>query len=238
MRKLRGIFCFLITFLAIFLFSTTHVSADGEGNWYHLPYPKGLRIFNMQSPFSQSPESNHRYFAIDFKAEYPGYDQWEPAPVVAARSGWVVYKKDCDDGTKEEEANLLVLGHGPKDSYSQYQEYSWYLHLQKGSIPNYVVLGGYIRSGVIIGKEGHNGKSTGIHLHFAVTNWFNPSRLYTEGVPGDVAKAYLIRDQERIYLTVPFKFFEYQDVRGWMENNWVGSENVITEVTTDPREPQ
>lgn len=233
MRKLRGIFLFLLFFLAIIFPLKT--LADGGGSWYHLPYPNCLRVFLTQGPFSSGNHSG--YFAVDFKAEYPSYNLWEPAPVVAARGGWVVFAKDCDDGFTEEEANLLVLGHSPKPD-GTYREYSWYVHLKKESIPKYVIVEGYIRAGVKIGLEGHNGLSSGVHLHFCVTDWFDQSFMYKVGRSGVIPRAYQLENNNRIYKTVPFRLFEYEDVSNWAEGNWVGSENVITEVTTDPNEPQ
>lgn len=227
MGKLRGIFCFLLLLFTISFFPGQTVSSEAEGSYYHLPYPNGTRVFEIQGPFSQSPEANHSYFAFDSKG-VGRIDDGKPALVSAARSGWVVYKKDCEDGLKEVEANLLVLGHGPKSPDGQYQEYSWYMHLQKDSIPDDIMVGDYIRCGTIIGREGHNGKSTGVHLHFGVTAWFDPGRFMTEGVPGCLPKAYhLNADGSREYLYIPFKFYEYENVEQWPEGKWVGSKNLI-----------
>lgn len=237
MKKSGRVFCFLTLFL-LAIFPIQNAVADEGGSLYHLPYPDGVRIFNQQSPFSKIKDDNHTYFAFDFKAEYPEFDRYEPAPVVAAKGGWVVYRKDCDDGFKEEEANLVVLGHYPKGD-GTYREYSFYVHLKQGSIPEYVIVGGYIRAGVKIGLEGHNGLSTGIHLHFCVTDWFDLYFMYQVGTPGVAAKTYQLDAQKnRVYKTIPFRFIEYEDVLSWEKGNCLWSENAIIEVLTDPNEPQ
>lgn len=239
MRKLRGIFVFLIVFLAVFLASQMDILAQ-EGSEYSLPYPAGLRIFLTQGPFSTGEGANHTcYFAVDMKAELSD-GKWGAAFVVAARSGYVVYvnDKNGNEATNDNDINLVVLGHGRRDAYGQFQEYSWYLHLAKNSVPDYVIPGMYIRRGVVIGKEGFNGNPQNVHLHFGVTNWFNPSRMYCVGNEVARVKAYVKVDNSLVYAYMPFSFVEWEDIGAWPEGNWVGSQNVITEVTTDPNEPQ
>lgn len=239
MRKLRGICCFLLFFLAIFLASQVGISAQ-EGSEYSLPYQAGLRIFLMQGPFSKSGGANHCFFAVDMKAELSD-GTCGAAFVVAARSGYVVYvnDKNGNESTNDNDINLVVLGHGPRDAYKQFQEYSWYLHLAKGSVPDYVIPEMYIRRGVVIGKEGFNGNPETTHLHFGVTNWFNSSRMFMTGSEGTSrVTAYAKVDGSLVYAYIPFSFVEWEDIGAWPEGNWVGSENVIIEITTDPNEPQ
>lgn len=239
MKKPRGIFVFLTLFLLAFFSIQNKISAQGEGGVYYLPYPTGLKVFLTQGPFSEDEnESHHGFFALDMKGvppEAPG-----AAPVLAARSGYVVYvnDKNNNESTNDDDINLVVLGHGPRDTYGQFQEYSWYLHLARDGVPDYVIPGIYIRRGVVIGKEGYNGNPEATHLHFGVTNWFNPSRMYCVGSEGARVKAYVKVDNSLVYAYIPFSFVEWKDIGAWPEGNWVGSENVITEITTDPNEPQ
>ena len=82
-------------------------------------------------------------------------------PVVAARSGTVIYAGWSDQGY----GNLVKLRHAGGDE-------SWYAHHSDLSVSE----GEYVRQGDMIGLVGSTGLSTGPHLHFEV---------YEAGVPVD-----------------------------------------------------
>jgi|GEM_PF-5791733 len=216
--KSRGV-CLLLVVIVVISIEQPLLA---EGSLYWLPYSKGIRAFNTQGPYM----GNHEYFAIDLKAEYPGYNQWHPAPIAAAETGVLVYY--CDRHEKgAEQTNILILGHGEMGNDGQFPEYSWYVHLEKDSVPRELTIGQVVQRGTVIGLEGHNGPSTGIHLHFGVTSFLEPTFLCVAG--NSIAQMpesfQLLPGGERKYFYQPFSFHEYHQVEEWPVGNWVGSQN-------------
>ena len=143
---------------------------------------------------------NSQRFAVDFmrldsdgrlvegdaskNSNFAGYG----APVMAAGDGVVVSTLDemednepgalpdpslfTELGIASVDGNHVVIDHGNG-------LYSFYAHLQKGSIE--VKVGNRVQAGGELGLLGNTGNSSAPHLHFHITN--GPSPLGSEGVP-------------------------------------------------------
>ena len=126
---------------------------------YQLPFAKGSKFECIQS-FEGKFSHNQPYskYAIDFKMP-------EGTPVLAARSGIVVYtKEDSNEGGRDREkyinkANKVMIYHddGTVASYD---------HLKFNGVE--VQVGDRVKTGQLIGYSGNTGFSTTPHLHFVV----------------------------------------------------------------------
>jgi hypothetical protein len=143
---------------------------------------------------------NSQRFAVDFmrldsdgrlvegdaskNSNFAGY----AAPVMAAGDGVVVSTldelEDNEPGALPDPAVFTELGMVSVDGNHVVIDhggglYSFYAHLQKGSIE--VEVGDEIRAGSELGLLGNTGNSSAPHMHFHVMN--GPSPLGSEGVP-------------------------------------------------------
>ena len=97
--------------------------------------------------------------------------------IIAAKDGVVIYPTD-DSQTKY--ADNGYIGNNDGGGYGNYVviehsdgNYTYYGHMAQGSIT--VRAGDSVKQGQVIGKMGHSGNSTGVHLHFEVRSGGNTS---------------------------------------------------------------
>ena len=97
--------------------------------------------------------------------------------IIAAKDGVVIYPTD-DSQTKY--ADNGYIGNNDGGGYGNYVviehsdgNYTYYGHMAEGSIT--VRAGDSVKQGQVIGKMGHSGNSTGVHLHFEVRSGGNTS---------------------------------------------------------------
>lgn len=88
-------------------------------------------------------------------------------PVLAARGGTVTHLKinsttGCGSSTCVNNANFIVIDHGDGT-------HSTYLHFQGGTLGPGVTCGGTVARGQLLATAGTTGWSTGVHLHFQVS---------------------------------------------------------------------
>lgn len=88
--------------------------------------------------------------------------------IVAARGGTVTHLKinstsGCGSSSCVNDANFIVIDHGDGTQ-------STYLHLEGNSLAAGVTCGGTVSQGQALAKAGTTGWSTGLHLHFQVSN--------------------------------------------------------------------
>ncbi|MCP5052192.1 MAG: M23 family metallopeptidase [bacterium] len=75
-------------------------------------------------------------------------------------------------------------------------EYSFYAHLQKGSVT--VTKGQPVKQGQVVGKVGHSGNSTEPHLHFHVCN--GPDPVKARSIPVYFYRVRLFEKEGKAYL--------------------------------------
>lgn len=131
------------------------------------PYAKGDPVASVVTSEFGSQENfrDNAHGAIDISVNGAGANEIN---IIAARSGEVVYP------TKSSETEFNDNGYyGNPDGggYGNYVKikhsdgtYTIYAHLAKSSIT--VMSGDVVDRGQVIGKMGHSGSSTGVHLHF------------------------------------------------------------------------
>lgn len=138
-----------------------YCKAGGEGA-YRLPWPAGTWM-QLTQDCNDSCCSDHvgndRY-AWDFA-------NGGAFPVVAARAGTVTHLKinstnGCGEKSCVNDANLIVIDHGDGTQ-------ALYMHLEGFSLASGVTCGGYVEQGQALATAGTTGWSTGIHLHFEVS---------------------------------------------------------------------
>jgi hypothetical protein len=88
--------------------------------------------------------------------------------VVAARGGTITHLKinsttGCGNSSCVDAANVIVIDHGDGT-------HSTYLHLQGMTLAGGVSCGGTVSQGQALATAGTTGWSTGVHLHFQVSN--------------------------------------------------------------------
>ncbi|RUQ99218.1 M23 family metallopeptidase [Labedella endophytica] len=128
-------------------------SADAASGWYH-PFTTRRAIrsdFGPRSSPCAGCSSFHR--GLDYS---PG----RFTPIHAVRAGTVIYRRDVlGHGQFESNSfgNVLTIDHGGGLQ-------TVYAHLERGSVAKL----GWVAAGTQIGQVGHNGSSTGPHLHIEV----------------------------------------------------------------------
>ena len=97
--------------------------------------------------------------------------------IIAAKDGVIVYPTD---ESQTQYADNGYIGNNDGGGYGNYViiehsdgNYTLYAHMAEGSIT--VMAGDTVRQGQVIGKMGHSGNSTGVHLHFEVRSGGNTS---------------------------------------------------------------
>ena len=97
--------------------------------------------------------------------------------IIAAKDGVVIYPTD---ESQTQYADNGYIGNNDGGGYGNYVviehsdgNYTYYAHMAQGSIT--VMAGDSVRQGQVIGKMGHSGNSTGVHLHFEVRSGGNTS---------------------------------------------------------------
>ena len=90
--------------------------------------------------------------------------------IIAAKDGVVIYPTE---DSQTQYADNGYIGNNDGGGYGNYVviehsdgNYTYYAHMAEGSIT--VMSGDSVRQGQVIGKMGHSGNSTGVHLHFEV----------------------------------------------------------------------
>lgn len=97
--------------------------------------------------------------------------------IIAAKDGVVIYPTE---DSQTQYADNGYIGNNDGGGYGNYVviehsdgNYTYYAHMAEGSIT--VMAGDTVRQGQVIGKMGHSGNSTGVHLHFEVRSGGNTS---------------------------------------------------------------
>jgi len=202
---------------------TTIATASG----YRLPWAGGWGATLTQGP------TGHGYQAWDFDL-WQG--QWSgmvgtPGYVVAAKGGVVVFAKDIAPDSEHCGgcANVVIIRHSPN-------EYSWYYHLQQGSIPQAIKEarqnGTPIEAGTVIGMEGNSGRSTNPHLHFMVTDGIPDLSQYDEN---DEDRAPW--PQNNNFLVVDFEEWDEQNLTPFSANYLNPSGGVVLYWDADYKGP-
>jgi murein DD-endopeptidase MepM/ murein hydrolase activator NlpD len=147
------------------------VFGDPAKSSYILPYPVGSAYEVVQGYCGSGPWSSHNNrFAIDFGMPIG-------APVVASRSGIVVYVIDVFDDSglhDDSQLNYLVIQH--EDGTA-----ALYAHLQQGSAV--VATGASVAIGEVIANSGNSGfTDNSPHLHFELYSKF-PYHWIDDSIP-------------------------------------------------------
>jgi hypothetical protein len=173
------------------------------------------------------------YQAWDFnlwQGQWSGM-RWDPGYVVAAKDGVVVFAKDIAPDSEHCDgcANVVIIRHSPN-------EYSWYYHLQQGSIPQAIKEarqnGTSIEAGTVIGMEGNSGRSTNPHLHFMVTDGIPDLSQYDEN---DEDRAPW--PQNNNFLVVDFEEWDEQNLTPFSANYLNPSGGVVLYWDADYKGP-
>ena len=97
--------------------------------------------------------------------------------IIAAKDGVVIYPTD---DSQTQYADNGYIGNNDGGGYGNYVviehsdgNYTYYGHMAEGSIT--VRAGDSVKQGQVIGKMGHSGNSTGVHLHFEIRSGGNTS---------------------------------------------------------------
>ena len=173
MMKLKNkIFILILIYIAILLIGTTKVKANNVLVW---PVPG----------FTGRTQDFHNNSAIDI-----GGAGVNGLNVVAAKEGTVIYVFRCGlnhwdppigDGQNTKDENGYIngcthscngFGNGVVIRGKDDRTYE-YAHMLAGSIPSYVYEGATIKAGQKIGQVGSTGLSTGPHLHFGITDYYD-----------------------------------------------------------------
>lgn len=144
-----------IGFFTALLFSSFSAGTGIDSSGYVLPFTKETASKLLQGYAGPWGHQGHAEWAYDFQMPIG-------TPIVAARSGEVVYVGEVhDNGTRKPgEENVVVIQH--LDS-----TYARYYHLTKHGV--LVSVGDKVQQGERIALSGDSGASAGPHLHFDVT---------------------------------------------------------------------
>jgi hypothetical protein len=137
--------------------------ASSGGGTYKLPWHAGTSM-SLTQDCNDSCCSDHigtDKYAWDF-GNGAGF------AVVAARGGTVTHVKinsttGCGTSSCANNANFIVIDHGDGTQAT-------YLHLQGGTLDAAVTCGAHVNQGQRLATAGTTGWSTGIHLHYEVSN--------------------------------------------------------------------
>jgi len=191
-------------------------------NAYTMRFPVDNPI--LTSTFGES-RGDHFHTGIDFKQKQPIYP---------AQEGEVIFYRDYTENPTIQSGgmgNYVVMEHS-----NRYRTY--YCHLQDGSINRSV---NYANENNIIGMMGNSGRSTGVHLHFAVENiqkneMINPLSVlpeYKDNTKPDIVNMCLKTKKKLIYFRPHIWIKRRKDMRlfvkawdirpGWGEKRRRGS---------------
>ena len=165
---------------------TTSSSCDGNSYWWPIgsaevttqngvTFASGNPVASEITAFFAGNDSVHQgdHGAIDIS----NGNGVGGTNIIAAKDGVVIYPTD---DSQTQYADNGYIGNNDGGGYGNYVviehsdgNYTYYAHMADGSIT--VRAGDSVRQGQVIGKMGHSGNSTGVHLHFEVRSGGNTS---------------------------------------------------------------
>ncbi len=163
---------------------TTSSSCDGNSYWWPIgsaevttqngvTFASGNPVASEITAFFAGNDSVHQgdHGAIDIS----NGNGVGGTNIIAAKDGVVIYPTD---DSQTQYADNGYIGNNDGGGYGNYVviehsdgNYTYYGHMAEGSIT--VMAGDSVRQGQVIGKMGHSGNSTGVHLHFEVRSGGN-----------------------------------------------------------------
>ena len=166
--------------------NTTGSSCDGNSYWWPIgsaevttengvTFASGMPVSSTITAFFAGNDSVHQgdHGAIDIS----NGNGVGGTNIIAAKDGVVIYPTD---DSQTQYADNGYIGNNDGGGYGNYVviehsdgNYTLYVHMAEGSIT--VMAGDSVRQGQVIGKMGHSGNSTGVHLHFEVRSGGNTS---------------------------------------------------------------
>lgn len=154
-----------------------HCKVAASPDTYRLPWKTGTTM-SLTQDCNDSCCSDHvgnDKYAWDF-AKAGAF------PVLATRGGTITHLKinsttGCGSNSCVNDANFIVIDHGDGTQ-------STYLHLQGMTLASGVTCGGKVTRGQVLATAGTTGWSTGIHLHYQVSNVHNGAPTCACGAAG------------------------------------------------------